>query len=70
MAAVIEQLDAVLDKLLDEDDELVGRVKDRKAVEKELRHKLLSRSTWLLVPFFNLFMSCPQHEIHHWYVAV
>ena len=70
MAAVIEQLDAVLDKLLDEDDELVGRVRDRKAVDKELRHKLLPCKAWRLVPFFNLFMSCPKDKLHQWYVPV
>ena len=31
---VMEQLDAARDQLLDEDDELVGRVKDVKEVEK------------------------------------
>jgi hypothetical protein len=70
MAHVAEQLDAARDKLLDEDDDLVGRVKDRKAVEKDLRHKLLPRNAWRLVPFFNLFMSCPKDELHQWYVPV
>jgi hypothetical protein len=41
MAEVMEQLDAVLDELLDDDDELVGRVKDVKELEKRLRHRLL-----------------------------
>ncbi len=70
MAHVMEQLDAALDKLRDGEDELVGRVKDRKAVEKVLRHKLLPRNAWRLVPFFNLFMSCPKDELHQWYVPV
>ncbi len=38
----MEQLDAAHDELLDEDDQLVGRVKDKVEVEKRLRHKPLS----------------------------
>jgi hypothetical protein len=34
MAAVMEELDAERDRLLDEDDNLVGRVKDVKEVER------------------------------------
>ncbi len=41
MAEVMEQLDAARDDLLDDDDGLVGRVKDVKEVEKRLRHKIL-----------------------------
>ena len=37
----MEQLDAARDDLLDEDEKLVGRVKDKEEVEKRLRHKLL-----------------------------
>jgi hypothetical protein len=37
MAEVMEQLDAARDDLLDEEDHVVGRVKDVKAVEKRLR---------------------------------
>ena len=59
MAVVMAQLDAERDVLLDADDELVGRVKDVKEVEKRLRHKLLPRNAWRLVPFFELFMCCP-----------
>jgi hypothetical protein len=44
-------------ELLDEDDQLVGRVKDKEAVGERLRHKLLLRNAWLLIPFFELFMS-------------
>ncbi len=44
MAEVMEELDAARDLLLDEDDALVGRVKDVKEVEKRLRHRLLPRN--------------------------
>ena len=44
MAEVMEQLDAERDNLLDEDDQLVGRVKDKEEAEKRLRHKLLPRN--------------------------
>ncbi len=39
---MMEQLDAARDELLDEDDKLVGRVKDVKEVEKRLRHSCLA----------------------------
>ena len=68
MAEVMEQLDAERDKLLDEDDQLLGRVKDKEEVEKRLRHKLLPRNAWRLIPFFELFMSSPKDELHQWYV--
>ena len=64
----MEQLDAARDELLDDDDQLVGRVKDVKEVEKRLRHRLLPRNAWRLVPFFELFMSAPKDELHQWYV--
>ena len=67
MAEVMEQLDAALDELLDDEDELVGRVKDVKEVEKRLRHRLLPRNAWRLVPFFELFMCTPKDELHQWY---
>ena len=60
------QLDAERDVLLDADDELVGRVKDVKEVEKRLRHKLFPRNAWRMVPFFELFMCCPEDELHQW----
>ena len=69
MAEVMEQLDAARDELLDDEDELVGRVKDVKEVEKRLRHRLLPRNAWRLVPFFELFMSAPKDELHQWYVV-
>ena len=68
MAEVMEELDAARDAFLDDDDNLVGRVKDVKEVEKRLRHRLLPRNAWRLVPFFDLFMSCPKDELHQWYV--
>ncbi len=69
MAKVMEQLDAARDELLDDDDERLGLVKDVKEVEKRLRHKLLPRNAWRLVPFFELFMSAPKDELHQWLVA-
>ena len=68
MAEVMEQLDAERDKLLDEDDQLLGRVKDKEEMEKRLRHKLLPRNAWQLIPFFKLSMSSPKDELHQWYV--
>ena len=65
----MEELDAARDVLLDEDEGLVGRVKDVKDVEKRLRHRLLTRNAWRLVPFFELFMSAPKDELHQWYVV-
>jgi hypothetical protein len=64
MAEVMGELDA--DQLLDEDGELQGRVKVVKEVEKRLRHKLLPKNAWRLIPFFELFMSSPKDELHHW----
>ncbi len=68
MAEVMEQLDAAQDDLPDDNDELVGLVKDVKEVEKRLRHRLLPRNAWRLVPFFELFMSAPKDKLHQWYV--
>ena len=70
MAEVMKELDAARDLLLDEDDALVGRVKDVKEVEKRLRHKILPRNAWRLVPFFELFMSAPKDELHQWYTSI
>jgi hypothetical protein len=70
MAEVLDELDAARDLLLDEDDALVGRVKDVKEVEKRLRHKILPRNAWQLVPFFELFMSAPKDELHQWYTIL
>jgi hypothetical protein len=64
MAEKMEELDAARDALLDEDDILVGRVEDVKDMEKRLRHRLLPRNTWRLLPFFELFMSAPKDELH------
>jgi hypothetical protein len=70
MAEVMEELDAARDQLLDDADGLVGLVKDVKEVEKRLRHKLLPRNAWRLIPFFELFMCTPKDELHQWYVLV
>ena len=70
MAAVMEELDEARDRLLDDEDRLVGRVKDVKEVEKLLRHRLLPRNAWRLIPFFELFMSSPKDELHQWYVDI
>jgi hypothetical protein len=70
MAKVMEQLDAVRDQLLEEDDNLVRHVKDVKEVEKRLRHKLLQRNAWWLVSFFELFLSAHKDELHQWYLCV
>ena len=56
MAEVMKQLDAAQDDLMDNNDELVGRVKVVKEVEKRLRHRLLLSNAWRLVPFFELLM--------------
>jgi hypothetical protein len=65
MAEVMAQLDAH-DDLLDEDDKLIGLVKDVKEVEMRLRDKLLPRNAWRLIPFLELFMSAPKDELHQW----
>ncbi len=65
----MEQLDAALNELLDQDNKLVGSVKDKEEVEKCLRHKLLLRNAWLLIPFFKLFISSPKDELHQWSVV-
>ncbi len=65
----MEQLDAARNELLDEDNKLVGRVKDKEEVEKRLRHKLLLHNAWLLKLFFKLFMSSPKDELHQWSVV-
>ena len=64
MAEVMAQLDAERDALLDEHDVRVGLVKDVNEVEKRLRHKLLPRNAWRLIPFFELFMCSPKDELH------
>jgi hypothetical protein len=66
MAEVMAELDAERDVLLDADDKLVGLVKDVKDVEKRLRHKLLPRNAWRLIPLLELFMCSPKDELHQW----
>ncbi len=60
----MEQLDAVRDEFLDNDDKLVGRVKDVQEVEKRLRHRLLPSKAWRLIPFFKLLLSATKAELH------
>jgi hypothetical protein len=70
MAEVMEELEAARDQLLDDDDAVVGRVKDVKEVETRMRHRLLPRNAWRLVPFFEPFMSSPKDELHQWYIVL
>ncbi len=63
-------MNSARDELLGEDGELAGLVKDVKEVEKRLGHKLLPKNAWHLVPFFELFMSCPKDELHQWYIYI
>ena len=68
MAEVLSKLDAGRDELLDENnDTLLGCSKDVSAAEKSIRHRLLPSNAWMLVPYFELFMSCPKDELHQWY---
>ena len=68
VADVLSKLDAARDELLDEeDDTLPGCAKDVNAAEKRIRHRLLPCNAWMLVPYFELFMSCPKDELHQWY---
>jgi hypothetical protein len=55
--------------ILDEDNNLLGCVKDKEDMEKCLRHKLLLLNTWWLIPSFKLFMSSPKDILHQWLVA-
>ncbi len=66
MAEVMARLGAERDVLLDKDDDMVGRVKDVKEVEKRLRHKLLQSNAWRLIPFSELSMCSPTDELHQW----
>jgi hypothetical protein len=47
-----------------------GCVGDVRDAEKRIRHKLLPRNAWMLVPYFELFMSCPKDELHQWYLRI
>ena len=68
VADVLSTLDAARDELLDDDgDKLPGFSKDGRAAERLIRHRLLPRNAWMLVPYFELFMSCPKDELHQWY---
>ena len=45
-------------------------VADVKEAEKRLKHKLRPLNAWRLIPYFELFLSCPKDELHQWYVSV
>jgi len=67
MADVMTLLDSARDELLDSDDNVLpGNSQDVKDAERRIRHKLLPRNAWGLVPYFELFMSCPKDELHQW----
>ena len=55
---MLSKLESAQDELLDTDGSVkpgcVGGMKD---AEKRIRHKLLPRNAWMLVPYFELFMS-------------
>jgi hypothetical protein len=66
MDDVMEELDAALDELVDEDDSVIGQVQHVTDVERQLRHKILPQNAWRLISFFELSMSCPKDELHQW----
>ena len=69
VADVLSELDAARDEFLDDDgDTLPGFSQDAKDAEKRIRHRLLPRNAWMLVPYFELFMSCLKDELHQWYI--
>jgi len=70
-ADVLSKLESAQDELLDTHDSVKpGCVGDVKDAEKRIRHKLLPRNAWMLVPYFELFMSCPKDELHQWYLRI
>ena len=65
------KLESARDALLDTDGGVKpGCVGDMKDAVKQIRHKLLPRNAWMLVPYFELFMSCPKDELHQWYIRI
>ena len=67
-AVVMADLEAARDEFLDKDDHVKrGHCKDFLDAERRIKHKLLPRNAWMLLPFFELFMSCPKDELHQWY---
>ena len=71
VADVLSKLESAQDELLDTDGCVKpGCVGDVKDAEKRIRHKLLPRNAWMLVPYFELFMSCPKDELHQWYLRI
>ena len=68
-ADVFAKVDAERDELLDDDDDVLrGKCDDVKQAEKRLKHKLRPLNAWQLIPYFELFLSCPKDELHQWYV--
>ena len=67
---MLSKLESAQDELLDTDGSVKpGCVGDVRDAEKRIRHKLLPRNAWMLVPYFELFMSCPKDELHQWYTS-
>ena len=67
-AAVMAVLDEARDEFLDDDDHVKrGHCKDVTDAERRIKHKLIPRNVLMLIPFFELFTSCPKDELHQWY---
>jgi hypothetical protein len=63
----VRDSDVARDQLLD-DDENVLRGKGDHVTQAERRLRPLN--AWRLIPFFELFMSCPKDELHQWYLGL
>ena len=62
-AAVMADLDEARDEFLDDDDHVKrGHCQDVSDAERRIKHKLVPRNVWILIPFFELFTSCPKDE--------
>ncbi len=68
MAEVMEQLDAARDELLDDDDVLLGRVKDVKDVAKHLPQAPPAQHM-AFDSIFQLFMCAPKDKLCQWRVV-
>jgi hypothetical protein len=65
------QVDVARDQLLDDDENLLRGKGDHVAqAERRLKHKLRPLNAWRLIPFFELFISCPKDELHQWYLGL
>ena len=59
-ADVFAQVDSARGELLDDEENILrGKGNDVREAERRLRHKLRSLNAWRLIPYFELFMSCP-----------